>query len=75
MLHIYNITFTIKLLQKFQTGTCILFYSAVSEDRNAIKKEVEKILKYKDLTINKQVVIWRLGSAQGQFPQAQKIKK
>jgi len=31
--------------------TCILIDVAISGDRNLIKKEVEKILKYKDLTI------------------------
>jgi len=29
----------------------MLIYSAISEDRNVIKKEAEKILIYKDLTI------------------------
>jgi hypothetical protein len=42
-----------------QTETCILFYSAVSEDRNVIKKEVGKILKYKDLIIDTQNV-WNI---------------
>ena len=32
-------------------GTCILIDVAISVDRNVIKKEAEKILKYKDLTI------------------------
>ena len=31
--------------------TCILIDVAISEDRNVIKKETEKILIYKDLTI------------------------
>jgi hypothetical protein len=31
--------------------TCILIDAAIPGDRNAIKKEAEKILKYKDLTI------------------------
>jgi len=31
--------------------TCMLIDVAISEDRNVIKKEAEKILKYKDLTI------------------------
>ena len=31
--------------------TCILIDVAISGDRNVIKKEAEKILKYKDLTI------------------------
>ena len=32
-------------------GTCILIDAAVPGDRNVIKKEAEKILKYKDLII------------------------
>ena len=32
-------------------GTCMLIYVTISGDRNVIKKEAEKILKYKDLTI------------------------
>ena len=32
-------------------GTCLLIDVAISGDRNVIKKEAEKILKYKDLTI------------------------
>ena len=31
--------------------TCMLIYVAISGDRNVIKKEAEKILKYKDLTV------------------------
>ena len=34
-----------------EKGTCMLTDDAISEDRNVIKKEAEKILKYKDLTI------------------------
>jgi hypothetical protein len=30
--------------------TCLLIYTAISGDRNVIKKEAEYILKYKDLT-------------------------
>jgi hypothetical protein len=30
---------------------CLLIDAAISGDRNMIKKEAEKILKYKDLTI------------------------
>jgi hypothetical protein len=33
-------------------GTCILIDVAILGDRNVIKREVEKILKYKDLTID-----------------------
>ena len=31
--------------------TCMLIDIAISGDRNVIKKEAEKILKYKDLTV------------------------
>jgi len=34
-----------------EKGTCMSIDVAISGDRNAIKKEAEKILKYKDLTI------------------------
>jgi len=34
-----------------ETGTCMLTDVAISGDRNVIKKEAEKILKYKELTI------------------------
>jgi hypothetical protein len=34
-----------------EKGTCILIDAAISGDRSVIKKEAEKILKYKDLTI------------------------
>jgi len=34
-----------------EKGTCMLINLAISGDRNVIKKEAEKILKYKDLTI------------------------
>ena len=34
-----------------EKGTCMLIDAAISGDRNVIKKEAEKILKYKDLTI------------------------
>jgi len=30
-------------------GTCMLINAAIPGDRNVIKKEAEKILKYKDL--------------------------
>jgi len=32
-----------------EKGTCVLIDVAISGDRNVIKKEAEKILKYKDL--------------------------
>jgi len=34
-----------------EKGTCMLIDVAISGDRNVIKKEAEKILKYEDLTI------------------------
>ena len=34
-----------------EKGTCMLIDVAISGDRNVIKKKAEKILKYKDLTI------------------------
>jgi hypothetical protein len=34
-----------------ETGTCILIDVAIPGDRNVIQKEAEKILKYKDFTI------------------------
>jgi hypothetical protein len=34
-----------------EKGTCVLIDVAISGDRNVIKKEAEKILKYKDFTI------------------------
>ena len=34
-----------------EKGTCMLIDVAISGDRNVIKMEAEKILKYKDLTI------------------------
>ena len=34
-----------------ENGTCMLIDVALSGDRNVIKKEAEKILNYKDLTI------------------------
>jgi hypothetical protein len=34
-----------------EKGTCMLKDVAISGDRNVIKKEAEKVLKYKDLTI------------------------
>jgi len=37
-----------------EKGTCMLTDVAISGDRNVIKKEAEKILKYKDLTIETQ---------------------
>jgi hypothetical protein len=39
------------IIQDNENGTCMLIDVAISGDRNVIKKEAEKILKYKDLTI------------------------
>jgi hypothetical protein len=39
------------IIRENENGTCMLIDVAISGDRNVIKKEAEKILKYKDLTI------------------------
>jgi hypothetical protein len=39
------------IIRDNEKGTCTLIDVAISEDRNVIKKEAEKILKYKNLTI------------------------
>ena len=39
------------IIRDNEKGTCMLMDAAISGDRNVIKKEAEKILKYKDLTI------------------------
>ena len=39
------------IIRHNEKGTCMLIDVAISGDRNVIKQEVEKILKYKDLTI------------------------
>jgi hypothetical protein len=38
------------IIRDNKKGTCMLIDVAISGDRNVIKKEAEKILKYKDLT-------------------------
>jgi len=38
------------IIRDNEKGTCMLIDVAISGDRNVIKKEAEKILKYKDLT-------------------------
>jgi len=38
------------IIRDNEKGTCMLIDAAISGDRNVIKKEPEKILKYKDLT-------------------------
>jgi len=47
------------IIRDSEKGTCVLIDVAISGDRNVIKKEVEKILKYKDLTIEIQH-IWNV---------------
>jgi hypothetical protein len=37
------------IIQDNEKGTCVLIDVAIPRDRNVIKKEAEKILKYKDL--------------------------
>ena len=39
------------IIRDNEKGTCVLIDVAISGDRNVIKKEDEKILKYNDLTI------------------------
>ena len=39
-----------------EKGTCVLIDVAISGDRNVITKEAEKILKYKDLTTEIQLM-------------------
>ena len=39
------------IIRDNEKGTCMLIVVAISGDRNAIKNEAEKILKYKYLTI------------------------
>ena len=39
------------IIRDNEKGTCMLIDVAISGDRNVIKKEAEKLLKYKDLTI------------------------
>jgi len=39
------------IIRDNEKGTCMLIDVAIAGDINAIKKEADKILKYKDLTI------------------------
>jgi len=39
------------IIRDNEKGTCVLIDVAISGDRNVIKQEADKILKYKDLTI------------------------
>ena len=45
------------IIRDKEKGTCMLIDVAISGDRNVIKKEAEKILKYKDLSIQR---IWNV---------------
>ena len=42
------------IIRDNEKGTCMLIDVAISGNRNVIKKEAEKILKYKNLTIEMQ---------------------
>jgi hypothetical protein len=44
------------VLIRNKNGTCLLINVATPTDRNVIKKEAEKILKYKDLLIEIQIM-------------------
>jgi hypothetical protein len=39
------------IIRDNEKGTCMLINAAISGDRNVIKKDAEKILKYKELTV------------------------
>jgi hypothetical protein len=43
-----------------EKGTCMLIDVAISGDRHVIKKEAEKILKYKDLTTTEIQRMWNV---------------
>ena len=47
------------IIRDNEKGTCMLIDVAISGDRNVIKKEAVKILRYKDLTIEIQR-IWNV---------------
>ena len=42
------------IIRDYEKGTCLLTGTAISGDRNVIKKEAEMILNYKDLTTEMQ---------------------
>jgi hypothetical protein len=46
-----TIIIIIIIIRGLEKRTCMLIDVAISGDRNVIKKEAEKMLKYKDLTI------------------------
>ena len=48
--HTYCIIIII-IIRGNEKGTCMLIDVGISGDRNVIKKEAEKILKYKDFTV------------------------
>jgi hypothetical protein len=45
------------IIQDNEKRTCMLIDVAIPGDRNVIKKEAEKILKYKDFTIETQRIL------------------
>ena len=47
------------IIRDIEKGTCMLIDVAISRDRNVVTKEAEKILKYKDLTIEVQCM-WKV---------------
>ena len=51
------------IIRDNEKGTCMVIDVAISGDRNVIKKEAEKILKYKDLTTE----IQRMGNVKTQL--------
>jgi len=66
------------IIRDNEKGTCMLIDVAISGDRNVIKKEAEKTLKYKDLTVEIQrmwnvktkvipVIIWATGTISKSF--------
>ena len=66
------------IIRDNEKGTCMLIDVAISGDRNVIKKEAEKILKYENLTIEIQriwnvktkvipVIIGATGTISGSF--------
>jgi len=44
-----TINWTSIIIYDNEKGTCVLTDTAISGDRNVIKKEAEKILRYKDI--------------------------
>jgi hypothetical protein len=45
------------VIRDYEKRTCMLIYVAIPGDRNVTQKEAEKILKYNDLTIEKQSIL------------------